>query len=107
MGYKHPRSRKEPDGREVLFGIDYKMRVKEVEQRDGYRCRWETLQTFSTGLSHRVRCCAPSNGHPHHIEKRSKGRDDRAENLMAICDEHHKLAHPEFRVRNPKVAANG
>jgi hypothetical protein len=84
------------DGRETLHCTDYTRRVREVEERDGYKCQW-AVGDFNAELY--KRCGAPSNGHPHHIVKRSKGRDDRASNLMAICDYHHKIAHPEKQPR--------
>ena len=93
--FKDPRSVVYLDRRERLYGLDYKRRVREVEERDGYRCQWPVTMT---GVDASV-CGAPSNGHPHHRVKRSKGRDDRASNLMAICDAHHKIAHPEKQVR--------
>lgn len=96
--FKNYRSRVMLDGREVLFGADYKRRVREVEERDGYRCQWY-LHTIDTAPPKDLHCGAPSNGHPHHLVKRSDGRDDRASNLISICDSHHKLAHPEHRTR--------
>ncbi len=104
--FKHPKSRVMLDGREILYGLDYKARVREVLERDGYKCQWPTgpacnlLRPWEVPLSeHAPKCGGSANNHPHHIVKRSKLRDDRAENLMAICDAHHKIAHPEFRPR--------
>jgi hypothetical protein len=86
------------DGRETLHCTDYTRRVREVEERDGYKCQW-SVQAPPLSFFPQHKCNAPSNGHPHHIVKRSKGRDDRASNLMAICDAHHKIAHPEKQPR--------
>jgi hypothetical protein len=108
--FSDPRSRVMLDGREILYKLDYKRRVREVEERDNYQCKWgkfseSTWGKDGIGLSiNYTHCGAPSNGHPHHKVKRSKLRDDRASNLMAICDEHHKIAHPEHQPRFTKDA---
>lgn len=100
--FKHPKSRVMLDGREILHGLDYKLRVRQVEYLDGHICQWPIVKFKGADVVY-VRqndiCGAPSNGRPHHRVKRSKLRDDRASNLMAICDEHHKIAHPEFQTR--------
>lgn len=93
--FKHPKSRVMLDGREILYVADYKARVREVLERDGYKCIW---QVFG-GEDGTVDCGAAANNHPHHVVRRSKSRDDRAENLISICDMHHKIAHPEHRTR--------
>ena len=88
------------EGREILFGADYKARANEVLERDRHRCQWPYLIPMGLdGISRQTICNAVANEHPHHKIKRSKGRDDRASNLMAICDAHHLLAHPEFQPR--------
>lgn len=90
------------DGREKLEGEDYKARAREVLARDGGKCQWPCVRFGEIDVVDETQeqiCGAPANEHPHHIKKRSKGRDDRAENLMAICDAHHKAAHPEHQAR--------
>jgi hypothetical protein len=85
-----PRSYVSKDGREVLYKEDWLARVVELDKRCGGRC--EDLNTF------RMRCPAKA-AHPHHIIKRSKGRDDRLKNLLALCNFHHSQRHPEFYTR--------
>jgi hypothetical protein len=95
--FKHPKSRVMLDGREILYEEDYDVRKLEVERRDKHKCQWVRWQGVIPD-SPEI-CGAPSTGQPHHIVSRSDGRDDRASNLMAICDVHHKIAHPEKQPR--------
>jgi hypothetical protein len=101
--FKHPKSRVMLDKREILFGLDYKRRVREVEELDGYRCQRviARLPLDLPGIeAHAIKTCgAPSNGRPHHLVKRSKLRDDRASNLSCRCDNCHRLEHPEHQPR--------
>lgn len=90
-----------PDGREVLYGKDWKARVEEVFERDLWLCHWPVVSPW-TNLK---RFCGSSAVHAHHIIKRSVKRDDRMENLIAICAKHHREAHPEKQLRNSKVGA--
>lgn len=96
--FRNPKSRMMQDGREILYGLDYQLRVREVLERDHYGCQWPCAP-------HPKPCGAPSTNHPHHIVKRSQLRDDRASNLMAICEEHHRLAHPEKQLRAARIEA--
>jgi hypothetical protein len=93
------KSRVRFDGSETLVGKDWKKRKKELWDRAGGRCE-QMVQgygyKFTTGgniTSRPVkdeRC--RSEGHdPHHIKPRSKGRDDRLENLQLLCRLHHDL----------------
>lgn len=77
------------DGRHVLFGIDWKERKGELNQRSGGRCE---------NMVEDVRCGGLAM-HPHHIiHRRTKGsntRDDRMDNLLALCDSCHRKMHPD------------
>jgi hypothetical protein len=68
------------DGSEVLYGADWERRKLELWERAGGQCEQKT--------SFRHRCKSPADD-PHHIKQRSKGRDDRIENLLALCRFHH------------------
>jgi len=82
-GYSDPKSFVRDDGSEVLYGNDWKKRVDvELFLRCGGRCEH---QQYWTG-----RCTSDADD-PHHIIPRSKGRDDRLENLQALCRYHHNL----------------
>ena len=95
--FSDPRSYVACDGRDVLCGKDYDRRKREVLERDGYKCQWVVIARANP-----TTCAGAANNNPHHRVKRSKGRDDRAANLIAICDIHHKMAHPEFQTRFSK-----
>jgi len=66
------------DGKEVLYGEDWKTRKFDLWQRCNGRCEYY------------IRCNAEA-ADPHHIIPRSKGRDDRLSNLQALCRYHHNL----------------
>jgi hypothetical protein len=92
------------DGREVLRGADYKARVQEVLARDGGKCqRVVALESIDLNppIVTKIRCGRPAGKHPHHIIKRSKGRDDRAPNLSSRCDECNlsQADHPEHKTQ--------
>ena len=70
------------DGRWVLFGADWEAQKRRVYARDGYRC---------------VKCGATQNLDPHHKKWRSKGRDDRLENLATECRDCHNKEHPQVK----------
>jgi len=92
LGYKDPRTKVYPDGREVLFGADWKRRKLELWVRCAHRCeQWvESHPDIRVSLSCTVRCHNDAHD-PHHIIPRSKGRDDRLSNLVALCRLHHEL----------------
>lgn len=78
------------DGSEVLYGEDYKARVREVLARHNGMC-WA-----SVGVG--VFCGRPADD-AHHKIKRSKGRDDRSDNLLPVCRFHHNEMHKEFQTQ--------
>jgi hypothetical protein len=71
------------DGREVLYKIDWQRRVQELRQRCGGRCE------YMIPLAN-IRCSREA-ADPHHIKLRSRGRDDRLSNLLAVCRYHHGI----------------
>lgn len=82
------------DGREVLKGKDWKNRKLELWQRAGGRC--ERIVDLVNG----VRCRSQVDD-PHHLVKRSRGRDDRLSNLQGLCRLHHDFLDP----RKPRWGA--
>ena len=89
-------------GREVLFQEDWLARVVELDKRSGGRCEC-IVDAGMDGAVIRVYKCGAEAVHPHHLNKRSKGRDDRLSNLLAVCATHHRAAHPEKQVRSDKA----
>jgi hypothetical protein len=83
--FEDPRSYVAKDGREVLFGYDWKARKNQLWVRCGGICEYK----FPSGRT-MIRCRAEA-ADPHHLVKRSELRDDRLENLMGICRTHHDL----------------
>jgi|ERR1700675_1403076 len=79
--YRDYRSFMRSDGSEVLFAEDWKARVEDLRLRSGGRCEEEA----SIGR------CKNEAADPHHVIKRSVRRDDRLENLQALCRYHHNL----------------
>lgn len=87
------------DGHDFLSGKDWKARVREMLERDGFMCRWpREVPTRIGGVTMELICAAAAD-HPHHIIHRSKGGSDDLSNLMSICFQHHLIAHKE---RNPR-----
>lgn len=97
-----PRSYVAKDGREILFGLDWKQRIGELRKRSGGRCEWRIAFGY-TGSKPIVERCAREAADPDHIVKRSVKRDDRLENLQALCKTHHTMKHPEKQLRSGKV----
>lgn len=89
LGYKHPRSFVRTDGSEVLYGIDWEKRVEEIAIRSGGICE----VPLENGVG-----CGEEPVDPHHLKRRSKGRDDRASNLAFVSRSCHRL----LDGRNPK-----
>jgi hypothetical protein len=75
------------DGREVLYKLDWERRKFELWERCGGKCEFIVP---ATGLR-----CQRNAQHPHHKVKRSVRRDDRMENLIALCHLHHVEMHPK------------
>src|SRR5438445_8650144 len=87
--YKDPKSYRTLDGREVLYRKDWEQRKLELWERCGGRCEYRL--TWKQGRDTvGVRCQREAND-PHHLRARSKGRDDRLNNLQALCRHHHRL----------------
>lgn len=85
-----PRSYVAPDGREVLYGEDWKARIEDLRLRSAGKCEW----VVDAGMEQEVimvYTCGKEAQDPHHIKPRSKGRDDRMSNLQALCRYHHDL----------------
>jgi len=59
---------------------------KVVFQRDRYRCQYPK---FRGKVQTVFVCGSPAGLQHHHIEHRSQGGDDVAENLITLCMEHH------------------
>ena len=94
-GFVDPRSYCTPDGRHVCYGVDWKQRKKELWARCQGRCEQKV------GIESWQRCRSTA-AHPHHkIHKGNGGinHDDRLSNLIALCQLHHELQHPEKRTR--------
>jgi len=94
MRFEHPKSLVMKDGREILHGADWRRRKAELLERCGGYCE---AVSFWAG-EEPIRCSREADD-PDHVVKRSKGRDDRLDALMALCRHHHQLKHPEFRPR--------
>jgi hypothetical protein len=77
--FADPKSRVLQDGREILYGPDWFSRHIECLTAAHYRC---------------VRCGKLA-VHAHHKVHRAKLRDDRMQNLEAICFGCHQGEHPE------------
>jgi hypothetical protein len=83
-GYTDPRSFVRNDGSEVLYGEDWVARKLEIWARGNGKCE----RIVDPIAEER---CRNEMHDPHHIRKRSKGRDDRASNLIGLCRMHHDL----------------
>ena len=75
-GYTDPRSFVRLDGSEVLHRVDWLKRKQELGERSGGRCEYMDEVGFR---------CVWDADDPHHIIPRSKKRDDRLSNLVALC----------------------
>jgi len=86
-GYTDPKSFVRVDGSEVLFRKDWTRRKNELLVRSGGRCE-QIVQVNHADGGGWERCRSQA-ADPHHKVKRSKRRDDRLENLEALCRFHH------------------
>jgi hypothetical protein len=104
-GYKHAKSKVFASGREILQGLDWTRRVKELAERSGGRCENIIKGNWGYYGIPGGRCIRAADD-PHHLQLRSKLRDDRMENLLAVCRTCHELLDREqreaIRVRNRK-----
>ena len=76
------------DGREILQGVDWKLRKLEAYERAKGMC--EQLLASPDGF---IRCQRIAED-IHHIRPRGSNgidRDDRLENLQCLCRRHHRL----------------
>jgi len=80
------------DGSEVLYEEDWKARVEDLRFRSHGQCEWENAD--------KTRCGSEA-ADPHHIIRRSVKRDDRLQNLQALCRYHHDLL-DERKVRSDR-----
>lgn len=106
--FLNPRSYMAPDGREILYGLDWKARIAELRERSDGRCermvKWREMRGAADGWWERkgeARCRSEAQD-PHHKIKRSKQRDDRLSNLEALCRLHHELE-DERKIRSDKA----
>jgi len=97
--FEDDRSKILKDGREILYGKDWKQRKAELWRRCGGECEQYTfIGAFSNPPHAEYAPCRNEAIDSHHLEKRSIKRDDRLQNLKALCAFHHKLQHPEKQV---------
>ncbi|SRR5712691_3059131 len=87
--YKDPKSYRTLDGREILFHDDWEARKLELWERCGGQCE-HLGRYFDIGANKFVIIrCPVEAADPHHVEPRWPKRDDRLENLLALCRWHH------------------
>jgi hypothetical protein len=99
--FVEPKSHVTKDGREVLHKLDWQRRVKELRERCGGRCEYRLLGTALMEGGEDMRCCNAA-ADPHHIKLRSRSRDDRMTNLLAVCRHHHRILDAEQRKERVK-----
>jgi hypothetical protein len=75
------------DGRQVLYGEDWAARKKALWERSGGRCEAQ-LEILGGVTPWR---CTREATEPHHVIRRHIQRDDRMQNLQALCHEHHAM----------------
>jgi hypothetical protein len=80
--YKDPKSYHTLDGREVLAGEDWLARKRELWERCGGRCEYM--------ITPEIRCQREGQ-EPHHVIRRSQGRQDALTNLLCLCNHHHSM----------------
>jgi len=88
-GYTNPKSFVRNDGSEVLKGEDWKRRKMELSKRSAGMCE----RSVVIGRPHDDSCYGRGQ-EPHHIKKRSQGRDDRLSNLANLSHACHKAEDP-------------
>lgn len=97
--FQDPKSRVMRDGREILFGLDWRDRVQECFRRDKGVCH--TLIGEVGGVE--LICGRPAVDVDHYPVKRSQGRDDRLSNLVSRCRKCHEERHPEKQTRFAEI----
>jgi len=90
-----------PDGREICKGYQWEKRKREVKERSGGFCEAHVILGHEKHQTHFI---GIHEGDIHHIVKRSKARDDRAENLLWICRSAHIEIHEKMRSAGRKGA---
>ena len=88
-----------PDGREICKGYQWEKRKREVKERSGGFCEAHVILGHEKHQTHFI---GIHEGDIHHIVKRSKARDDRAENLLWICRSAHIEIHEKMRSTGPE-----
>ena len=83
-GFKDDRSYCRRDGKQVLYGVDWTQRKRELWTRAKGFCEMGTRM-----LKPHVSGCSGLADEPHHITPRSKGRDDRISNLAGLSHDCH------------------
>jgi hypothetical protein len=95
-GYTNDKSIVWMDGREKLYGEDWTKRKEELFNACGGRCQ-QIDPCPSFGVVDK-RCTTwfanIKQMDAHHVQKRSKNRDDRMRNLLALCRYHHRKLDP-------------
>lgn len=86
-GFKDAKSYIAPNGREVLYGKDWKARKQELWKRADGRCEF----VYRTSLGWEITRCFQEGQIPAHIEPRYPKRDDRLSNMKLYCFEHDRL----------------
>src|SRR5258708_4575711 len=86
-----------PDGREILYGKDWEARKIELHIRSNGWC-----ERFTIWRKGHDAWCLGRGEEPHHIIQRSKGRDDRLENLANLSHACHSAEDPR-KVRSDRA----
>lgn len=95
LGYTNSKSIVWMDGREKLVQEDWDRRKLELFELCGKRCQHiDYGGHVRTDPRCRVTFATVDEMDPHHVRKRSKSRDDRLKNLLALCRYHHRLLDP-------------
>ena len=76
------------DGRHVLKNEDWLAQKRLVWERNKGKCQY----------------CGNAMHHAHHVIFRSDSRDDRIQNLVGLCIDCHRKAHPEKELQWTKRA---
>ena len=91
-GFRDSRSFVHLDGRWYCYGADMSAQREKCMKRDGGRC---------------VRCGSIFWLEAHHRKPRSRGRDDRVDNLETLCKSDHTQEHGRFPRWTPRTVEAG